>query len=188
MEVISRKEAISKGLKRYFTGKQCVNSHVAERYTSRQQCVQCSKDTNVEFRITNREYVKNYLKEYGKTYNIINKEHRQKLNKSYEIKNKDARYRQHIVWYAKNPHKRKFYGSKRRAAKLSATPLWVDLGQIETIYGNCPKDKAVDHIISLQGNNVSGLHVPWNLQYLTQSENSSKGNKLLPEYATGVVI
>jgi hypothetical protein len=35
----------------------------------------------------------------------------------------------------------------------------------------------VDHEIPLQGENISGLHVPWNLQVIPASKNQSKGNK-----------
>lgn len=65
----------------------------------------------------------------------------------------------------------------RDAAKLQRTPAWADMEAIRIFYANCPAGKVVDHIVPLQGKRVSGLHVANNLQYLTQSENSSKKNK-----------
>ena len=67
--------------------------------------------------------------------------------------------------------------SKRRASKLQRTVPWSNLEEIANFYKACPKGYQVDHIIPLQGENVSGLHVLNNLQYLTRSENASKGNK-----------
>lgn len=65
----------------------------------------------------------------------------------------------------------------RRARKLQATPAWVDRAALTTIYAQCPAGYVVDHIVPLVNPLVCGLHVPWNLQYLTREENGRKWNK-----------
>jgi hypothetical protein len=42
-EIISRKEALARGLKRYFTGKPCRNAHISERLVKLSHCVTCSR-------------------------------------------------------------------------------------------------------------------------------------------------
>jgi 5-methylcytosine-specific restriction endonuclease McrA len=92
-------------------------------------------------------------------------------------------------WIGNNKHKIVFYANKRRTAKLNAAPSWLTEKQykeIEEFYVLAKELQwlseeplHVDHIVPLQGENVSGLHVPWNLQILPRSMNSSKGNKVL---------
>jgi 5-methylcytosine-specific restriction endonuclease McrA len=67
---------------------------------------------------------------------------------------------------------------KYRTAKINALPSWVDVSELKKVYQNCPTGFHVDHIVPLRGKNVSGLHVPWNLQYLTPQDNQRKSNKL----------
>lgn len=60
-----------------------------------------------------------------------------------------------------------------------ATPKWVDKKVLKAVYDNKPEGYDVDHIIPLRAKNVSGLHVPWNLQYLPEDINRNhKRNKV----------
>ena len=70
----------------------------------------------------------------------------------------------------------------RRSRKKLATPIWADLDKINEVYANCPNDMTVDHIIPITSPIVCGLHVSWNMQYLTRSTNSKKGNSLPPPH------
>jgi hypothetical protein len=82
-------------------------------------------------------------------------------------------------WKERNPGKVKEYVRARQAGLMTATPAWADRGAIQAIYEACPEGKWVDHVVPLNGDTVCGLHVDYNLQYLTPKENMAKGNKLL---------
>jgi integrase len=79
-----------------------------------------------------------------------------------------------------------------KAAVSQATPLWVDLTEIELVYARARAKTrqtgvlhSVDHIVPLQGDGVCGLHVHWNLRVVTATENREKGNAI-PESAERV--
>jgi hypothetical protein len=81
--------------------------------------------------------------------------------------------------YRKNPKQTRARMAARDAAKLHRTPSWSQVATIAEFYSKCPAGFQVDHIVPLQGELVSGLHVIENLQYLTEWENKSKGNRYL---------
>ena len=66
--------------------------------------------------------------------------------------------------------------AKYKSAKLNQIPSWANLDKIKEIYDKCPKGYHVDHVVPLQGELVSGLHVETNLQYLPAKDNLSKSN------------
>lgn len=86
--------------------------------------------------------------------------------------------------YATIMAKANAHHAKRRTSKLHATPQWSDLKRIEAIYAEAQRLTMetgvvhhVDHIVPLQGKNVCGLHVSWNLRAIPALENLTKSNK-----------
>lgn len=64
------------------------------------------------------------------------------------------------------------------------------VAEIESVYANAAyltretgELHRVDHIIPLNGVDCSGLHVPWNLQILTEVDNVAKSNRYRQEDA-----
>ncbi len=64
-----------------------------------------------------------------------------------------------------------------------ATPPWLNpeqLEQMKKIYLDAPEGSHVDHIVPLKSEYVCGLHVPWNLEAISPSENYKKSNRHWP--------
>lgn len=103
------------------------------------------------------------------------------------IRNRGRHNEKNRKWSARNPAYNRAKAAKRRAYRLKATPKWltgIHWEEIKNFYW-LSKDLErvsgekyhVDHIVPLQGKNVCGLHVPWNLQILPSDINLSKHNK-----------
>lgn len=132
-----------------------------------------------------------------------NKDERRRTQKKYYEKtkqaNRDKRLAMTKAWLIRNPTYHAGYRknnkgiinaktAKRRAKKLLATPKWLTKLQLEHIklfYKAAGKltlelgiKFEVDHIEPLQGELSCGLHVPWNLQVITMSDNRRKGRRI----------
>jgi hypothetical protein len=122
----------------------------------------------------------------SKLYSEQNKEKVALLSSQWVEANREKSREAKKRYFKKNPHKWKVYCANRRAAKLKRTPSWLtpdDKWMIDEIYEFAERRTSitgikweVDHIIPLQGKNVSGFHVPMNLQVVPQKYNRSKGN------------
>ena len=117
---------------------------------------------------------------------------------AYYAANKDRIAARQADYYAANPDKFNAKNAKRRSAKLQRTPPWLTQEHLEQIANFYKLSKHmteitgeqhhVDHIIPLQGANVSGLHVPWNLQVIPAKINLSKNNRLMDNHADKTTI
>lgn len=99
-------------------------------------------------------------------------------NDRWRMRNAELKAAMNADWKLRNKEKTRLYLANYRAAKLKATPPWVDKNAIKIVYEMAvKKGLVVDHIVPLVNRKVCGLHIHANLQLLTREENCRKGNK-----------
>ena len=168
-------------------------------------CKLCRAQTNCDkareyakqYRQTHREKLREYAQQYRQTnrdktleycrqWRKANRDKTRKSAQEYRQTNPDKARQSIRKWREANTDKRNALEAKRRAAKLQRTPHWLtkdQLDEIETFYTVALAFRLftgltyhVDHIVPLQGKNVSGLHVPWNLRVIPETDNLKKSN------------
>jgi len=182
----TRKEAVALGAKFYFTGEPCVRGHVALRKT-KGSCLECVRE---DWAVDN-ERRKNKPKTEaavaaGRRYYEKNREAviaRASARPAEEKRRLQAEYKNRNVDVVRADT------SVRKRRHREATPKWLTKGerlQMRDLYVQARKMTeltreryVVDHIVPLRGEEVCGLHVPWNLRVITQDENLKKSNKLV---------
>ncbi len=189
-----RSDAVSLGVRRYYTGKPCKNGHLEYRDV-KHGCRGCRREKERAQKKTEkgREVRKRYLATpKGMAAKALQKKRcleRIKadpvLFEAYKAKQKERKRRYLATSSGKASQKRKSFFNEEKIRL--ATPKWCDKATINNFISNCPEGYHVDHIIPLRGSTVWGLNIPENLQYLPAQENLSKSNKIDPLSLEAVV-
>lgn len=196
MEIISKEEAIKRGLNYYFTGKPCKNGHIARRLLSSPHCAECKLEKRKQY------YVKNIdaQRAKGRNYHHRNREVSLARMSKWQKENKESIYARNRAWRNDNKNKIsaankiwrennrayiRFHNVCRIAHIKLATPQWADMKKIKAIYAmalikteTTGVQYHVDHIVPLRGKLVCGLHVENNLRVIPAKDNLIKGNRI----------
>lgn len=184
MEIISRKEAKEKGLKRYFTGRPCKYGHVTERKIKSSDCIECAKNKDKNHYKKNKDKILNAVK----NYRTKNKEKIKASRIVYTLKNVDSAKERKKQWRANNiahvREKGKIYAHTRNAKKSFSNGV-LSYGLVDRLLklqrGKCVccnqplgDDYHLDHIMPLH---LGGTNTDNNIQLLRSTCNLQKYTK-----------
>ena len=196
-QVIARSEARERGLKRYFTAEPCKRGHVAERMASNKCCITCFYARNRAARAADLEAARakdrawrkaNTHRRVGKSTDWFraNPERARELKLAWNTANAEKIKVQSRANRQANLDRDAAKTRMKKALKLKATPAWVDLAAVSAVYSESVRlfretgvKHEVDHIVPLQGRNVCGLHVHYNLRAIPAIDNRRKHNRLI---------
>jgi hypothetical protein len=156
-------------------------------------CKQCHSIKVAKWQNENRDKVRSYIrKSCKKAYDADPEKYKKK---SREKRRKNPELARLIVSksykkiYQLRPWQERARNNANVSYRRAATPKWltpIQKAQIREFYELAKAKEMqtgikyhVDHIMPINGLKSSGLHVPWNLQILSASENCAKKNAVI---------
>lgn len=146
-------------------------------------CRTCTKSYNAERYVHKKDHIATINAEWVKN----NPEKKAAINRSSAKRNRVRRNDQSKSYRKVHKGRVNADNALRRANLKNASPPWLSAEHkegIKQLYKLAQKFEKtfglkyhVDHIVPLNGDNVCGLHVPWNLQILESKMNLKKSNK-----------
>ena len=155
----------------------------------------------------NRERERERVKKYNDAHRVeIREKARQRYQENKEVlrdrqkvyrssPEQKARYKIYQQRKAReNPGKYTHWSNFDKHRRNNRVPKWLTPEQkdeIQSFYEESVRKQletgirhSVDHIVPTNSPNVSGLHVPWNLQVITLEQNVVKGNKIIEDVSS----
>jgi hypothetical protein len=186
-EIITRKEARERGLKRFFTGLPCKHGHASERQAHNWACIECHRASDHK-RLRNPRTRETVLESSRKK----NAKRRERV----EVREAEATYHRDWLQTPRGNALSRAQCAARRALKKGFTPRWAcpkfaeqERQALAGLRKGQPRHIHLDHIYPLAGATYSGpdpewrgvqisvgLEVSWNYQYLPEGRAGSDEN------------
>lgn len=190
-EIISYLDAKASGFKRYFTGKPCLNGHVAPRFVSNCACSECQYDRTRKWAAQNPELKNRFVKDwfdrhpnYRAAWVKNNPESIRKTKRKWYLKDPKKRVQAALNWALKHPEHRRTSVRNRTARRKAASgshtadQILKMLRSQNWLCAACgisiKKKRHIDHIMPLL---LGGSNDIGNLQGLCPACNCSKNAK-----------
>ena len=145
------------------------------------QCKECRKKIRSALKETNHSLYLKQLNDAKKVKERLGKDHLKVSKSNWNTQNSEHVKSYRKTYYEQNYEHCLIAGKKHWQSVKRASVKWADRKAISNFYKEAKRltketgiQFHVDHIIPLNGLNVSGLHVEYNLQIITALDNNKK--------------